>query len=256
MSRKRHTPADEPHFLVRTLAADFADGDVVAPHSHSWGQLIYVVTGVVTVRTPHGVWVVPPCRAIWAPAGIEHRLRFTGASSLRTLYLRPGISDVAPRSTVVTVSSLLRELILRAVRERMLDARDRIHRALVDLIVHEFSPLEAPPIDLPLPHSRRLRTIAEYLANHASDRVSHASLAKQFGIGLRTLERAFVTETGLSLGQWRRHARFMDALRQLGAGGSVKDAAIEAGYRTPSAFVAAFRSTFRTTPSRYLRASS
>src|SRR6186713_23108 len=117
MSRKRHTAADEPHFLVRTVAADFADGDVVAPHAHPWGQLIYAAIGVVTVRTEHGVWVVPPHWAIWAPAGVEHGLRFTGAASLRTLYLRPDIASVAPRSTVVTVSPLLRELILRAVRE-------------------------------------------------------------------------------------------------------------------------------------------
>ena len=149
------------------------------------------------------------------------------------------------------VSPLLRELILRAVRERMLDARDQTHRALVDLIVHECSPSPAPPLDLPLPRSARLRQVAEHLANHSSDRVSHARLARHFGIGVRTLERGFVAETGLSLGQWRRHARFMDALRQLGAGSSVKRAAIEAGYRTPSAFVAAFRSSFRTTPGRY-----
>jgi AraC-like DNA-binding protein len=35
------------------------------------------------------------------------------------------------------------------------------------------------------------------------------------------------------------------------AGASVKRAAIEAGYRTPSAFVAAFRVSFKTTPGRY-----
>ena len=256
MSRTRHTAADEPHFLVRTVAADFADGDVVAPHAHPWGQLIYAATGVVTVRTEHGVWVVPPHWAIWAPAGVEHGLRFTGAASLRTLYLRPDIASVAPRSTVVTVSPLLRELILRTVRERMLDARERMHLALVDLIVHECAPSPAPPLDLPLPHSARLRAVAEHLAGHSADRISHARLARRFGVGVRTLERGFVAETGLSLGQWRRHARFMDALRQLGAGASVKRAATEAGYRTPSAFVAAFRSSFRTTPGRYFRRSS
>ena len=240
---------------MRTLAADFADGAVVAPHAHSWGQLIYAATGVVTVWTEHGMWVVPPHWAIWAPAGVAHGLRFTGLASLRTLYLRPDVTCVGPRSTVVMVSPLLRELILRAVRERMLDARDQTHRALVDLIVHECSPSPAPPLDLPLPRSARLRRVAEHLANHSSDRVSHARLARHFGIGVRTLERGFVAETGLSLGQWRRHARFMDALRQLGAGSSVKRAAIEAGYRTPSAFVAAFRSSFRTTPGRYFGSS-
>jgi AraC-like DNA-binding protein len=253
MSRKRHTAADEPHFLVRTLAADFADGAVVAPHAHSWGQLIYAATGVVTVWTSHGTWVVPPQWAIWAPSSVEHGLRFTGAASLRTLYLRPDIICLTPRCTVVTVSPLLRELILRAVDERMLDDRDRTHLALVHLIVHECSPTAAPPLDLPLPHSARLRRVAEHLARRSSERASHAGLARRFGIGVRTLERGFVAETGLSLGQWRRNARFMEALRQLGAGASVKRAAIEAGYHTPSAFVAAFRSSFKTTPGHYFR---
>ena len=60
---------------------------MVAPHAHSWGQLIYAATGVVTVWTEHGMWVVPPHWAIWAPAGVAHGLRFTGLASLRTLYL-------------------------------------------------------------------------------------------------------------------------------------------------------------------------
>jgi AraC-like DNA-binding protein len=251
MSRKRHTAADEPNFLVRTLAADFADGAVIAPHAHSWDQLIYAATGVVTVGTEHGTWVVPPRWAIWAPSGVEHGLLFTGAASLRTLYLRPDITCLAPRSTVITVSPLLRELILRAVGEGMLDERDQTHVAIVHLIVHECSPTATPPLDLPLPHTTRLRSIAEHLAKCSSDRASHATLARRFGVGVRTLERGFVAETGLSLGQWRRQARFMEALRQLGAGASVKRAAIEAGYRTPSAFVAAFSSSFKTTPGHY-----
>lgn len=253
---------------MRTLAADFADGDVIAPHAHSWGQLIYAATGVVTVWTTHGSWVVPPHWAIWAPAGVEHGLRFTGNASLRTLYLQPGIpgpdtprldtsaldiAGLAPRSMVITVSPLLRELILRAVHERMLDSRDPTHRALVHLIVHECTPAPTPPFDLPLPHSARLRAVAEHLSRRASYRLSHAAIARRFGIGVRTLERGFIAETGLSLGQWRRNARFMHALRQLGAGASVKHAAIEAGYRTPSAFVAAFRASFRTTPGTYFR---
>lgn len=253
MSRKRHTPADEPFFLMRSLAADFADGDVIAPHRHAWGQLIYAATGVVTVWTTQGMWVVPPHWAIWAPPEVEHGLRFTGRASLRTLYLRPDLAGIAPRSAVVVVSPLLRELIVRAVREGMLDSRDRLHQALVDLILHECAPSSAPPLDLPLPHSAPLRRVADHLAHHVPDRVSHAGLARQFGIGVRTLERGFVEETGLSLGRWRRHARFMEALRQLGSGASVERAALEAGYRAPSAFVAAFRASFRTTPGRYFR---
>ena len=104
----RHTPADERYFLVRTLAADFADGHRIAPHTHEWGQLIYVAAGVVTVRTERGFWVVPPHWAVWAPAGIRHGLRFTGAASLRTLYLRPDVQSPAPRQRMEQLGAAVR----------------------------------------------------------------------------------------------------------------------------------------------------
>ena len=251
MSRKRHTPADEPHFLVRTMAADFADGDTIAPHAHDWGQLIYAASGVVTVWTEPGTGIVPPSGAVWAPPGVRHGLRFTGAASLRTLYVRPDVANPSSRGAVVPVSPLLRELILRAVHLRMLDAREQTHRSIVDLIMRECSTMAAPPLDLPLPRNERMRQLAEHLSRRPRDRTSHAALARRFGVGVRTLERRFSAETGLSLGQWRRQARFIHALQQLGAGASVKSAAAEAGYRTPSAFIAAFRASLNTTPGRY-----
>ena len=151
MSRKRHTPADEPHFLVRTLAAEFADGRELPPHAHPWGQLIYAASGVMSVWTEQGSWVAPPHWAVWAPAGVAHAMRFTGAASMRTLYLRPGLGGLASDSAVVTVSPLLRELILRAVEIGMLDEREPTHVAMADLIVHELRTHSTPSLDLPLP---------------------------------------------------------------------------------------------------------
>ena len=254
MSRKRHTPADEPHFLVRTLAAEFADGSALAPHAHAWGQLIYAASGVVSVWTAEGSWVVPPHWAVWAPAGVAHAMRFTGAASLRTLYLRPGLGSLASDSAVITVSSLLRELIQRAVEIGMLDAREPTQAAIADLIVHELRTHSTPSLDLPLPQGELLRHIAEHLAQAPGDRSGHVALAKRFGVGARTLERGFAAETGLSLGRWRRQARFLYALRRLGAGAPVKRAAVEAGYQSPSAFIAAFRAALDTTPGRYFQA--
>lgn len=251
MSAERHTPSDEPHFLVRTLAADFADGRALKPHAHTWGQLIYASAGLVSVWTEHGSWVLPPQWALWAPSGVAHAMRFTGPTSLRTLYLRPGLADWPPRSGVVTVSALLRELILRAVEIGMLDERDRRHVAIAELIAHEFRSSTTRAFDLPLPRSPGLRRVADYLMQRPAHDTGHAALSKRFGIGVRTLERGFVAETGLSLGYWRRQARLLHAMRCLAAGASVKNAAIEAGYQSPSAFVAAFRDVFESTPGQY-----
>ena len=253
MSRKRCTSADEPHFLVRTLAAEFGDERALAPHAHPWGQLIYSLSGVMSVWTEQGSWVAPPHWAVWAPAGVAHAMRFTGAASLRTLYMRPGLDGLAPNCTVIAVSALLRELILRAVEIGFLDARERTHTAMTDLIVQELRAHATPAIDLPMPRSALLRRIAEHVAQAPGDRSGHVKLAMRFGVGVRTLERGFVADTGLSFGRWRRQARLLHALRRLGAGAPVKQAALDAGYQSASAFIAAFRETFDTTPARYFQ---
>jgi len=152
------------------------------------------------------------------------------------------------------VSGLLRALIGRAVEIGMLDAREPAHAAMADLIAWELREHSTPALDLPLPKGAALQRIAEHLAKAPADRRGHALLAKQFAIGARTLERGFAQETGLSLGQWRKQARFLHALRVLGGGAAVKQAALEAGYRSSSAFIAAFRAALGTTPGRYFGA--
>jgi AraC-like DNA-binding protein len=76
------------------------------------------------------------------------------------------------------------------------------------------------------------------------------ALARQHGLARRTLERRFREETGMSFGMWRQKARLLDSIRLLAEGRSVTETALECGYASVSAFIAAFRSTFGHTPGR------
>lgn len=227
------------------------DGHAIQLHAHSWHQLIYAAAGIMTITADKGLWVVPPHWAIWAPAGVEHAIRFTGASEFATLYLRPGDWDVALRSsTVIAVSPLLRSLILRACEAGMLDERDPIHVATALLIVDCLRAQPAHALGLPMPTSEDLRHVADH-CNDACVGADSTSIARRFGFGVRTLERRFLAETGMTFGQWRRHARFLRSLRLLAEGRAVKAVARDAGYKSASAFVAAFGETFGVTPGRY-----
>jgi AraC-like DNA-binding protein len=252
MTRKRRTRADEPFMLVRSLASNFEAGHSIARHAHDWHQLIYAAAGVLSIWTERGSWVAPPHMAIWVPARIAHSIRFAGDSALRTLYLRPDRSAGLPRQcTAVAVSPLLRELILRATREGMLDERDPVEAAIATLIADEFRRSGAPPFELPQPLSPATRRAAALIAAGAPEAGNTAALAAAVGLGMRTLERRFLTETGMSPGRWRRHHALLGALELLAGKAPVKAVAAAAGYATPSAFTAAFRATFGITPARY-----
>ena len=252
MSQKRRTRADEPFLVIRTLAYSVEAGHVIERHRHDWHQLIYASTGLLHVWTERGAWIVPPHWAIWVPAETTHSIRFAAPSDLRTLYLRPDWSTDAPADcAVIGVSPLLRELILRATRAMMLDRRDPVEAALALLILDEFREAEVPAFELPQPVSPALIRAAALIAADAPEAAGSAGLARAVGLGVRTLERQFLAETGLTPGRWRRQHVLLGALERLAAGVPIKQVAADSGYATPSAFTAAFRAGFGTTPAHY-----
>jgi AraC-like DNA-binding protein len=170
---------------------------------------------------------------------------------MRTLYVRPAEGAVVgSRCAVVTVSPLLRELVLRTVAIGMLDERIPAHVAMAHLILEEIRERPTKSLDLPMPTSEAARSVADRLLERHPP-AGLGDLSRGAGLSPRTLERRFLEETGMTLGRWRRQARLLEALRQLALGQAVKTVAEGAGYSSPSAFVASFRAVFGTTPARY-----
>ena len=52
MSRTRHAPADEPFFLVRSLAASFEDGLLLALHDQLTSTVCYTVVDMQALFPP------------------------------------------------------------------------------------------------------------------------------------------------------------------------------------------------------------
>lgn len=243
---------DPDGFPVRGLAQTFRDGHRLDRHTHPWAQLVYAVSGTMKVSTPEATWLVPPTRAIWAPGGTPHEIEMRGAVAMRTLYLAPaGERAGLMACRAIEVAPLLRELIVHIVRIGMLEAGNRAHERLEDLLVDLLSQAETAPLALPLPSDARAAGFADRLLAEAGASDSLAELARGSGASLRTLQRLFLAETGLSLEAWRGRARMQQAVVALSAGAPVTSAALDAGYASASAFIAAFKRAFGVTPARY-----
>ena len=174
---------------------------------------------------------------------------------MRTLYLRRGLASRLPRTCMVLhVTTLLRELIIEAVRIGKLQTRNRLHRTLRDLIVHKLHDSSPVPIFVTMPGDPRALAVAQAtMADQAAGR-SLSELCAKAGGSVRTVQRAFRRDVGLSFESWRRQARLMKAIELLVAGHSVKEAAYEVGYRRTSTFVEMFRHTMGTTPKAWTSA--
>ena len=108
----------------------------------------------------------------------------------------------------------------------------------------------ALPLQLPLPADPRALRLAEMLRDDPSSQAGLADLSRAAGASSRTIQRLFLTETGLPFVQWRQRLRLLHGATVLAAGKSVTEAGLEAGYASTSAFTAAFRKHFGFTPSR------
>lgn len=224
----------------------------VATHQHRRAQLLYASRGVMQVYTPDGVWVVPPQRAVWLPPQTKHEVRSPGALSLRNLYFAPEICAGLPASCcVVTVSPLLRELILHAVSLEPLYDESGAAGRLMQVIVDQISVLPVVPLHLPLPEEPRLSAIAQALQSNPADHQSLEDWGRRVGASARTLARLFQSETGYTFGQWRQQVRLLMALEGLAQGRSVAAVAAQLGYEKQSAFIAMFKKALGKTPGRF-----
>lgn len=254
MSKVRQ-PAFEPLGTtgadIRTWTHDYPAHYLIAEHYHDRDQLVHAIRGVMTISTASATWVVPPRRAVWVPAGISHDIVTSGALEMRTLYLRRGLVSGLNLS-VVNVTPLLEELILEACRIRDLRKRVKRERHLIDVIADQLRVIRMVPLQLPNPKDPRAQKVAHViLAYPEPGRLEE--VCEYAGASRRTIERLFVSEVGMGLGRWRQQARLMHGMRLLAGGAKVSHAALEAGYATPSAFIAMFRKALGVTPTECFR---
>jgi AraC-like DNA-binding protein len=219
-------------------------------HDHAEQQLAYPSSGLLIVSTATGSWVVPPQRAVWLPATVAHAHQAYGATQLRTVAFPVDVNPLGlTQPAVLSVSGLLRELII-AITDDPAGPPDE-QRDMKRVVLHQLRLAPALQLHLPQPADERLRQVTALMADDPGRDRSLADLGRAAGAGERTLSRLFRAETGMTFPQWRAQLRLHYSLALLAGGLSVTATAIRCGYSTPSAFTAAFRATFGTTPATY-----
>ncbi|WP_373061008.1 hypothetical protein [Gemmatimonas sp.] len=103
---------------------------------------------------------------------------------------------------VIIVSPLLKELLRRVMDAGTLDKRGVRERRLIDILVDELTSARAGSIELPMPRDPRALAAAHLVQADPTRTRDACALATRAGASVRTLERLFKDETGLSFGAW------------------------------------------------------
>jgi AraC-like DNA-binding protein len=241
---------------VHLVAHNYRKGVRLDTHMHREAQLVYATKGTMQVTTPKGRWLVPPDRAVWVPARLEHSIDVLADIEMRTLYFDLAWLAQEQRSAsldaefVVRVSRLLHESILALFDGR--NDRDRTE-LLIRLTVLELHQAEDAATFIPLPQEPRCRRAADIVLGDPTGSHQIETLAREVGTSARTLSRLFSSETQLSFKSWCQRARIAAAIERLSmeANLSVKQLASELGYASVPAFSHAFRQVTGKTPTEF-----
>ncbi len=217
-------------------------------HAHPTHELSWTLRGASGVTVGDRTWAITPSIGLWLPAGTVHSGHAPPGTWYRTAQF--GVHAVAPLAdgpVAVEITPLL-GLLLDRLTGTALTPRSRELTEQLVLDVLEPSP---HAVAVQLPTTAVLRPVVAALDADPADRRSLAEWAAELGVSPRTLTRAFRAGTGLSFGRWRSAVRAHHAVLLLAAGEPVEDVAEAVGYRSASAFGAAFRQEVGLTPGRF-----
>jgi quercetin dioxygenase-like cupin family protein len=93
---------------VHMVAQNYQKGVRLDAHMHREAQLVYAAKGTMQVTTPKGRWLVPPDRAVWVPARLEHAIDVLADIEMRTLYFELPWLAREPRSRSLNAEFVVR----------------------------------------------------------------------------------------------------------------------------------------------------
>ena len=187
------------------------------------------------------------------PGGAWHAVKATGAIECYNAFVDPAADARLPEvCCVVSVTPLLRELLVRSASLPLLYEEGGANSRLVVVLLDELAAAQVEDLNLPMPTDARLRRIVDLMMASPADRRTMDVWAKRAGVSERTLERLISRETGMSFGRWRQQLGVVLAVKWLAGGASIKQVAADLGYESVPSFVTMFRKALGTSPGRYM----
>ncbi len=221
----------------------------VPDHQHRKGQLVFALAGSVTCRIPDGLWMVPPHCAVWIPGGLAHSNIATANARLIFVYLEPNAVKLPDRCCTLSISPLLRELIIElADGEDANEAND----LMIAVLLAQLPLMPVQQLHLPVSAEPRLAIIVNALSANPADRATLGLWARRVAMSESSLRRLVVQETGLTFGRWRQQLHLMVAIRELSNGATVQQVSADLGYGSVASFITMFKKALGKPPAKYL----
>lgn len=227
-------------------------------HSHQKGQLVFVEEGFQYLHTENKRFLLPQNHAAWIPSFVLHKTTSSASSIfLRSIYydteeLPPFYNELR----LFSVPNVLREMILYTEKWSKKTDLDLAASYFLQAILLELPAFvkDSIPLHIPIPKDGKLITITSYINQNINNNITVSQLASQFHITLRTLERLFKKETGISVAKYIQLVRIVKAVELLNENQqTISEIAYLVGYKSVQAFSSSFQNLLGRRPQAFLK---
>src|SRR5690606_24238599 len=155
---------------------------------HAWAQVSYAIQGYLEVWTAGARFIALPQRAVWIPPGIEHRVRTTSRTIIRSLYLEAeALPQHWPDCRILVIDPLLHALISAFSTRPIEYGGSGAGGRLVQVMLDRLAQAPEAGLILPWPSDARLHAVCEHLHRHPDEALSLADYSRRAGVSEKTL---------------------------------------------------------------------
>jgi AraC-like DNA-binding protein len=212
-------------------------------HAHTLHQLMYAFSGTLRLEAENGIYLLPPQRAAWIPAGVKHRSTLHNVLSGSVFFTPSLVSSDQASVRIISAAPIVREMVQYALRwppnrEPDNGLADSYFKTLGLLCVEWVK--EEVPFRLPVAKTRQIATAMEYTMENL-ERAILEDAAGAAALSPRQFRRRFLAESGITWRQFHHQARMLRAMELLVLPQTtVTDVAYTVGFNSLSAFAKAF----------------
>lgn len=217
-------------------------------HDHGCHQLTYCEQAGTRLSLGSQSTEIPEDGAIMVPRGVCHALEASTHRVVRCVYFKGVLPNA--RAVPVALNRLTKELIVEMSCPKL---EDRARRAMAVCLYDQIGTHVWGQFGSVSGMDRRLHSICRFISDNPAFEGGLRDLAHRFGVSERTLRRMAREQLGCSVSEWRSKCRVLEAARLLQMGVPIGRVGEQVGFRSESAFFAAFKRMIGSTPRRFCR---
>lgn len=234
--------------------------DVLHLHQQK-GQLVYVESGFQYLTVEGKMYLLPQNHAAWIPSNALHKTN-SHSERIRLMILFFDVHQEAKENSfyhqvnIFSVPPILREMIKYAEKWSMNTEENTNENIFLKALYNELPNFVADSIQLhiSLPKDKRLTQAIDYLNTHYTQDLKMEELSDIASLSLRSLERIFKKETGLTLMKYQQILRIIKSLELLSANEwTISEIAYQVGYKSLQAYTNSFQSVMQYRPSDFAK---